>query len=509
MAITRRKLLQMAMGAGVASGGLVARPSRARASSGELVVAMSSDPGHLDPRVEAGVPGWAMFQHIFDGFVWRNERTDPIPCLVTKWEQVSPTTLRWTLRRGVKFHNGEEFTAESVKLTLEQIGAPASRHPSRPRLQSIREIKIQDAYTVDLVSERPNRPLLRNTTSIHGMSPKAFRELGDRFGTNPVGTGPFKFVEYRPGQHLIVEANPAYWGKKPAFQRIRYRFIPENGTRMASLEAGEVMLVNNVPPDQLPRLKANPSLRVVVSPTYRVMFVGLRCDRAPFSDKRVRQALNYAIDREALTKGVMGGLAPISRAPLPDGIFGFNPNLPAYRYDPARAKKLLNEAGAAGATLNLGVPVGRYLLDKQVGEAVAGFLEEAGLTVKLEATSWSAYISEITKYEKSKYDAFLFGYAPTTGEPDHLIGDHFYSKAPKRTLYNNPEVDRLIVETRESFDTAKVQAAYFRLQELVWDDCPWIFLYEQPDINAVNKKLKWAGGRRDEYVLFHDASLEG
>lgn len=378
MAITRRKLLQMAMGAGMASGALTARPTRASASSGELVVAMSSDPGHLDPRVEAGVPGWAMFQHIFDGFVWRNERTEPIPCLVTKWEQVSPTTLRWTLRRGVKFHNGEDFTAESVKLTLEQIGAPASRHPSRPRLQSIREIKIQDAYTVDLVSERPNRPLLRNTTSIHGMSPKAFRELGDKFGTNPVGTGPFKFVEYRPGQHLIVEANPAYWGKKPAFQRIRYRFIPENGTRMASLEAGEVMLVNNVPPDQLPRLKANPSLRVVVSPTYRVMFVGLRCDRAPFSDKRVRQALNYAIDREALTKGVMGGLAPISRAPLPDGIFGFNPSLPPYRYDPARAKKLLNEAGAAGATLNLGVPVGRYLLDKQVGEAVAGFLGKRG-----------------------------------------------------------------------------------------------------------------------------------
>src|SRR4029450_2232602 len=137
--------------------------------------------------------------------------------------------------------------------------------------------------------------------------------------------------------------------------------------------------------------------RVMVPPTYRVMFVGLRCDRAPFSDKRVRQALNYAIDREALTKGVMGGLAPVARAPLPDGIFGFNPSLPPYRSDPARAKKLLNEAGAAGATLNLGVPVGRYLLDKQVGEAVAGFLEDAGLTVKLEATSWSAYIGEITK----------------------------------------------------------------------------------------------------------------
>jgi len=508
MNITRRTLLQMAVGTGAATSALGGLVSRGSAQAAELIVASSSDPGHLDPRVEAGVPGWAMFQHMFDGFVWRNERTDPIPSLVIKWEQVNPTTLRWTLRRGAKFHNGEEFTAESVKLTIEQIAAPASRHPSRPRLQAIREIKIQDAYTVDLITERPNRPLLRNSTSIHAMSPKAFRELGDKFGTNPVGTGPYKFVEYRPGQHVIMEANPGYWGKKPAFSRIRYRFIPENGTRIAALEAGEVMLVNNVPPDQLPRLKANPNLRVVVSPTYRMMFVGLRCDRAPFSDKRVRQAMNYAVDREALTKGVMGGLAPIARAPLPDGIFGFNPNLPPYKYDPERAKKLLAEAGASGATVNMGVPVGRYLLDKQVGEAVAGYLEEVGLKVKLEAAAWSTYISEVTKYERSKYDAFMFGYAPTTGEPDHLIGDHFYSKAPKRTLYNNPEVDRLIVETRESFDTAKVQAAYGKLQEIVWDECPWIFLYEQPDINAINKKLKWTGGRRDEYVLFHDASFE-
>jgi peptide/nickel transport system substrate-binding protein len=508
MNITRRRLLQMAAGTGAATSALGSIVSRSGAQAAELVVASSSDPGHLDPRVEAGVPGWAMFQHMFDGFVWRNERTEPIPALVIKWEQVNPTTLRWTLRRGVKFHNGEEFTAESVKLTIEQIAAPASRHPSRPRLQAIREMKIQDAYTIDLITERPNRPLLRNSTSIHGMSPKALRELGDKFGTNPVGTGPYKFVEYRPGQHVIMEANAGYWGKKPTFARIRYRFIPENGTRIAALEAGEVMLVNNVPPDQLPRLRNNPNLRVVVSPTYRVMFVGLRCDRAPFSDKRVRQAMNYAVDREALTKGVMGGLAPISRAPLPDGIFGFNPNLPPYKYDPERAKKLLAEAGASGATVNMGVPVGRYLLDKQVGEAVAGYLEEVGLKVKLETAAWSTYISEVTKYEKSKYDAFMFGYAPTTGEPDHLIGDHFYSKAPKRTLYNNPEVDRLIVETRESFDTAKVQAAYGKLQEIVWDECPWIFLYEQPDINAINKKLKWTGGRRDEYVLFHDATLE-
>ena len=153
------------------------------------------------------------------------------------------------------------------------------------------------------------------------------------------------------------------------------------------------------------------------------------------------------------------------------------------------------------------MPNGRYLLDKQMGEAIAGYLEAVGLQVKFESPLWSSFVNEVTKYEKSKYDGFMFGWGVVTGEPDQLMGDHFYSTAVKRTLYANPEVDRLINEARESFDEARVRAAYLRAQEIVWDECPWIWLLEQPDINAVNKRLKWAGGRRDEYLLFHDATL--
>jgi peptide/nickel transport system substrate-binding protein len=506
--VSRRDLLKLGAASGAAA--LVGLPgARAHAAAPELVLGMSLDPGHMDPRVEAGVPGWSIFMHLFDAFVFRDERLNPVPMLVTKWEQTSPTVLRWHLRKGVKFHNGEDFTAESVKLSLEQYAAPTSRSPWKTRIAVIREYRIVDSHTIDLVTEKPNRPLLRNVTSAMALSPRAFRDLGDRFPTNPVGTGAMKFVEYRPGQHVVMEANPGYWGKKLAFSRMRFRFIPENGTRLAALEAGEVMMVNNVPPDQIARLQGNASLRVIASPTNRVIFIALRTDRKPLTDKRVRQALNYAIDKEAITKGIMGGMAPIAKAPLPEAVFGAHPSLPPYRYDPERAKKLLTEAGATGASFSLGVPNGRYLLDKQVGEAIAGYLEAAGLRVTFESPLWSTFVSEVTKYERSKYDGFMFGWGVVTGEPDQLTGDHFHSRAVKRTLYNNPEVDRLIAETRETFDQAKVKAAFLKIQEIVWDECPWIWLYEQPDINAINRKLKWTAGRRDEYLLFADATLEG
>ena len=510
--MSRRRVLGLAGAAAV--GGLAGLPRPARAQSTakpgpELVVGFSIDPGHMDPRVEAGVPGWSIFHHMHDPMIWRDEKSATVlPWLVLRWEQVNPTTMRWTLRKGVKFHNGEDFTAETVKATFEQYTA-AMRSPFRTQLNAVKGFKINDAYTIDLLTEHPNRPLLRNATQGNALSPRAIRELGDKYATSPVGTGQMRFVEYRPGQHVVMEANASYWGRKSSFSRLRFRFIPENGTRLAALETGEVMMINNVPPDQVARLRGNPNLQVLASPTNRVMFVTIRTDRKPFTDKRVRQALNYAIDREALTKGLLGGTAPISRAPLPSAVYGFHDGLTPYKYDPELAKKLLADAGASGATFNFGAPNGRYLMDKQIGEAIAGYLEAVGLKVVFENPAWSTFVSEVTKFEKAKYDGYLFGWGVGSGEPDQLMGEHFHSANAKRTMHANAEVDRLIVDARESFDDARVRADYRKAQEILWDECPWIWLYEQPDMLAISKKLKGFTGRRDEYLLFWNASLEG
>jgi ABC-type transport system substrate-binding protein len=514
--VSRRRFLQI-LGATAGattlgvwpSSGMAGAPSVIRPTA-ELVVAFSVDPGHFDPRVEAGVPGFSMmYPHMYETIVWRRKdlTLDPTLSLAEKWEQLNPTTLRFTLRPGVMFHNGEEFTAEAVKMTAESFTAPESKFPVKSSMAVTREVRAVEKYTAEYITEVPSRPLLRTLSFQAMMSPRAMQELGPKIATNPVGTGPYRFVEYIPGQHVLMEINPQYWGPKPKAQRLKIRFIPENGTRLAALESGEVIMITNVPPDSIKRLQSHPQLDMRTSVTNRIMFITLRTDRPPWTDKRARQALNYAIDKEAITQGILGGLAPVAQAPLPPAVFGSHTGLQPYPYDPAKSKQLLAAAGASGATFNLGVPNGRYLLDKQIGEAVASYLQEVGLKVNFDNPTWSSFVAEISKFDQAKYDGYFFGWGVVTGEPDMLMREHFHSRFTRRNAYKNPEVDRLVDEAAESFDDAKVKAAYFRAQEIVWDECPWIFLHLQPDLNAVNKRLQGFEARPDEWLILTEAYL--
>ena len=153
------------------------------------------------------------------------------------------------------------------------------------------------------------------------------------------------------------------------------------------------------------------------------------------------------------------------------------------------------------------MPYGRYLLDKQIGEAIAGYLSDIGLQVVFDNPVWSAFVTEIAKYDKAKYDGYFYGWGVTTGEPDTQMREHYHSKFSRRSAYKNPEVDRLVDEAAESFDEAKVKAAYFQAQEIVWEECPWIFLHMQPDLNAVNKRLQGFEARLDEWLILTEAAL--
>jgi peptide/nickel transport system substrate-binding protein len=475
-----------------------------------LVVAFSLDPGHLDPRAEAGVPGSSMmYPHMYETLVWRRKDTTPDPALglAESWEYLTPTTLRFQLRRGIKFHNGDDCDAEAIKVSTASYAAPESRSSLKSALAVVEEVKIVDKYTVDYVTALPNRPLLRALSSQTTLSARALQELGPKIATNPVGTGPYKFVEYVPGQYLLMEENPTYWGPKPKSRRLKIRFLPENGTRVAALESGEVMMITNVPPDTIKRLQSNPQLEMRTAVTNRIMLVNLRTDRPPWNDTRARQALNYAIDKEALTEGILGGLAPIARAPLAPALLGSHTGLQPYPYDPEKARALLAAAGASGARFTLGVPYGRYLLDKQIGEAIAGYLSDIGLQVIFENPVWSAFVTETAKYAKARYDGYFYGWGVTTGEPDMQMREHYHSRFSRRSAYKNPEVDRLVDEAAESFDEAKVKAAYFKAQEIVWEECPWVFLYMQPDLNAVNKRLQGFEARLDEWLILTGAEL--
>lgn len=495
-------------GGGVVSGGSAAAPSSAATkarSYEQLVLGITPSPGHLDPRISAGMPNHSHQWHMYDSLVWHNEKMEVIPWLAEKWEQVDARTMRLSLRRGVKFHNGEDFTGEAVKWTIENIKAPESKSGWKSMMAPVAEIKVLDSHTVDLVTAEPNRALLRNLFVVPMMSPRAARELGDKLTTQPVGTGAYRFVEYVPGSHLVMEANPDYWGKKPPTRSLKWRFIPEDGSRVASLEAGEVAFANNIPPDQIDRVKKLADTEIVETTTARIMYCGIRCDRKPWSDVRVRQAMNLAVNKEALVKDIMRGYGQVANAPLAPMVWAASTELQPWPYDPAKAKALLKEAGYAGETLNFGISNGRYIQDKQIGEAITGYLQEVGIKVNPDAPEFQTFYADVYKNEKSKYDMHLLGWGVINMEPDYQLKEHLHSKFTLRTGYRNPEMDKILDEARQSLDDAKAKDLYFKAQKLAWNDCNWIWLYYVPLINGQSKHLKGYRPQPDEFEMFTQA----
>lgn len=507
--LNRRQFLKVSAGSAAAlslgAGNLFKPVKSFGQSTKELTVAISVDPGNLDMRLISGMPGYSVMRHMLETVMWRDEKMNLIPWLIDSYEIVNPLSIKMKVRRGIKFHNGRAFTAEAIKVTIDDIKAPGSKSLWAGYCNPIKDIQIVDDMTLLLKFDEPNRPQLRNLTMEGILEPKAFKELGNKIATNPIGSGPYKLIEYVPGQYVSMEAFNDYWGPKPKSRMIKWRFIPENGTRLAALESGEVMMINNLPPDQVARIRNNPDLEVRDFVTARMTFIGIRCDREPFNDVRIRQAMNFAVNKEAIVKSILRGYGQPASTPMAPMVFGFNPKLKPYPYDPKKAEDLLAQAGAKGTKVTLGCPIGRYLMGEQVGEAVAGFLQKVGFDVSFEAVEWATWLTELYKLKKSKYDLHLSSWGTINMEPDYALKRYFHSKWTDVTGYQNVEVDKLIDEGRAVFNDEKVKEIYNRVQELIWDDYPAIFLYYQPEITGVNRKLKGFQPFPDEYLRLWNA----
>ncbi len=490
-----------------ASSAASSAPAKAAAAADTMVLGITPAAAHLDPRIVLGMPNYSHVWHVYESLVWRDEKMETIPWLAEKYEQVDPKTMKLTLRKGVKFHNGEEFNGETVKWTLDNIRAPESKSLWKSMIAPIAEVKILDSHTVNLINSEPNRALLRNLAVIPMMSPKAVQEMGDKIATQPVGTGPYRHVDYVPGSHTTIEASPDYWGKKGLTKTLKWRFIVEDGTRIASLEAGETVFANNIPPDQVDRVKKIANADVVQSTTARIVYCGIRCDRKPWSDVRLRQAMNYAINKDAIVKDIMRGFGQVANSPLAPMIFASSTELKPWPYDPNKAKALLKEAGYGGEPLNFGIANGRYIADKQIGEAITGYLQEVGIKVQPDAPEFGTMIAEVFKNDKTKYDMHMLAWGVINMEPDYQLKEHFHSRYSLRTGYKNPQVDELLDNARTSMEDAKARDFYFKAQKLIWDDSPWLWIYYQPLINGQSKRLKGYAPKPDEYEMFNQAQL--
>lgn len=492
-------------------GVLSAGTTTAWAQTSELTIAVATDPLTLDPRGAMNIISWSLAYHIADPLVGKDKDLNIVPLLAESWERPNPRTWRFKLRRGVKFHNGEDVTSQAVKATLDVMLDPELAKTKkvqvssiiRGNFRSVERVEAPDPYTVVIVTKTPYRPMLMGLAQL-GIVPVSGLDAAEAYIAKPVGAGPYRFVEYVPGSRLVLEANETYWGQKPKFKRVVVRIIPENATRVAALQTGEVMAIFNVPPDTIERLRANKDVEVRDTLTTRHNYLYLQNDRPPFNDKRVRLALNYALDKEQITKGIFKGLAKPSTAPMGPATIYFNKSLKAYPYDLAKAKALLAEAGHPnGLKFVLGAPFGRFINDRQVAEAAVGQLAKAGFTVDIRVEEWGTSLANLLA---RKYDAFFGAYGGST-DPDYMLSWLFMAKSSV-IGFNKPEVEALLLDGLQATDEASARKTYERAQQIVWEDVPLGFLYFQPEIVAFNKRLKGFGARVDEYVDIRNASLD-
>ncbi|MBL8474327.1 MAG: ABC transporter substrate-binding protein [Rhodocyclaceae bacterium] len=490
---------------------------------GDLVIGFGADVSSLDPHFLNAVPNVAAAAHLFDALVHVDPDGKLVPGLAVSWQAVDATTWEFKLRRGVKFHDGSDFTAEDVMFSLERpakvVNSPG---PFTSYTRQIASRQIVDPYTVRLKTPAPYGPLPLDLTTIYMVSKKAAANATTEdfnSGRAAVGTGPFKFGAFRRGEAIDLVRNDAYWGGKPAWQHVQLRLLTNDAARTAALLAGDVDAIEAVPTPDIARFRANPALRLEQKVSWRTIFwqMDLSRDQSPFvtdkagrplahnplRDVRVRAAISKAINRQALVERTMEGLAIATGNIVIPGIVGHVDAIKPDAYDLAGAKRLLAEAGYPdGFALTLHGPNNRYVNDEQVVQTVAQMLTRAGLQTRVETMPLSSYFG---RARAGEFSFALLGWGSLAGDsalrsllatpnPDIGWGGFNWGR------YSNPELDRLVRAALGETDAAARAKLAGQAVELAMRDHALVPLYHQYASWVMRKGLSYRA-RVDEFTL--------
>lgn len=470
-----------------------------------VTIAVKAEPNTLDPHKVVGRQSEAFLANIFDGLTARDADGTLVPGLAESWEQVGDTTWRFHLRHGVSFQNGEPFDSESVRFTLERAGNPDSPATTWSQINTITGVDVVDAYTVDIHTVSPDVLLPARLAELFGpMLPPVYTvEAGDDFGTHPVGTGPFVLKEWVKNERLVLAANEDYWRGAPSVKEIVVRPIAEDATRVSALIAGEVDLIEGLPHVMVDLIDSRPDLRVERVSASRVFYISIDASVKPLDDVRVRQALNYAIDRQAIIDRLFGGLGRPAATIISAQAFGFDPSVEPYPYDPVKAKELLAEAGYPnGFSIEFDYFSGSVADHYALSQAVAGYWTQIGIDVKENAYELGVFQEKrganqaAPLYVYSLGDVFL--------EPFWLV--EWLAAGDMSRRYSDPEVNDLVKEIRSTFDADRRVELYSEVQRLMKDDAQHAFLFQIDTLWGANDRVNFTL-RADEVPWFYPLSL--
>jgi peptide/nickel transport system substrate-binding protein len=499
--MNRRNLLR-ASALSVAATGATAflplpRDMRAAAQSLESVtIGMTQDITFPDPARNVALNDLStLWINVYDTLIMRQPDGTLGPWLAESWETASDTEWVFTLRPDVKFHNGESVDAEAVKFTLERY-----LEADKPRYGAIASVvdhaEVIDPTTVKLVTKRPNGLFLELLWEMPIVPPAYIREVGDEgFEAYPIGSGAYKFVEWSKGDQLVLERNPDYWNGTSVVERATFRYMPEVSTRLAALQAGEIDIAMQLPPDAIAQVEDQADLRVSTADSPRMIFFVFYPDSPlgtgePLNDVRVRKAINHAVDVDSIIANILAGQATRIAVLYAPQTYGFDPSIEPLEYDPELAKSLLAEAGYPdGFTLDVDVPTGgNPIKPVEVGQAVAANLAEVGINVQMRTVDAATYTA--MRNERNVAPMFMWNWMGFDG--DYVLWANLHSESQIQFMAGwDEEVDELIEQEQTSLNPEARAEVFAKLQARLAQDTPHLPLYQQKDIFGVNERIAW------------------
>ncbi|MFD0677675.1 MULTISPECIES: ABC transporter substrate-binding protein [unclassified Paenibacillus] len=476
-------------------------------SSKILTIGMPTDVVSFDIHNHNTILTEAVHINMFSYLFKRNSDLEIKPDLVESYKVIDDTTWEFKLRKGVTFHNGDPFTSADVKYTLERV-AKDKGLKENPNYKQIKEVKIIDETNFQILTDGPQPALLNRLSRIgSGMLPKTYIEKNgfEYFLSNPIGTGPFKFVEWIRDDRVVLDAYDKYFeGRVKDWDRVVFRKIPEDSSRVNELLAGGVDIVANLPSNLVSVVNANDKTTMIKATSNRVGLLAVRSAKGmPTENPKVREAIDLAINKKALTETVLGGYATPTRTRVTPGNFGAEPSLfNTSLYDPDKAKQLLKEAGYAnGLTLTLSSPTGVYTKDKEVSEMIQAMLGEVGIKVNLELMERSKF-TEMRNAGKNK-ELFLASYGNSLFDADTALDVYRTEKAKTELTYSNQEVDDLLKAALINMNPKDRTAQYQRIQKIVAEERPHIYLYSEQGLYGAKKTINFKP-RTDEMIYVPD-----
>lgn len=472
--------------------------------AGNLIAAIAGEPDQLDPHKTSAYFSFEVLENVYDTLVEPDENLEMQPALAQSW-QVSPDQLTWTfrLRPGVTFHDGSPLTADDVVFSYRRIIDEELTNVDK--FSAVTDVTAPDPLTVVIRLERPTPNLLTNLGGFKGMAVVSRKNVeSGQIATNPVGTGPFAFVGQKSGDSITLRANPDYWAGPPKVPGVTFRFISEPSTALSALQAGEIDWTDSVPPQRVTQLENDDSVHLAVTPSNDYWYLALNQAKAPWNDVRVRQAIAYGIDREAIVQATSYGTAALNQLAIPDGNPWFTP-YDTYSYDLDKARSLLHEANAQPQNLDMLV-TSEYPETVTAAQIIADNLAPLGITVNIRTVDFATWLDE---QNTGNFDMLMMGWLGNIDPDDFYYAQHHTDGTSNAQKFSDPEVDRLLDAGRVETNRDARADEYAKAATLIADNVSYIYLYNPSVIQAWTPELQDYVARRDGAIRFRTAELAG